>query len=165
MNASTKMTKTDGEYRIRLFIDGNYQAGADYFTDDQQDAIKTAALMLENAGYSDKTTDFAKDEQAEYEDSDLIKRVEEEAKEKTIAFHAAEIERLSNGKAKAIDILDIATDGIESIINEEIKIGCFTVHPPNESEKVAIFNECGEGGDFVLADLEKVVSDFFYKNF
>lgn len=69
MKATTKTTRnTDGEYRIRLFINGEYQAGADYFTDDKEDAILTAAAMAEKAGYSDKSTDFAKEEQREFEE-------------------------------------------------------------------------------------------------
>ena len=64
---TTKISKADGEYRIRLFIDGQYQAGADYFTDDKQDAIETAAAMQRKAGLSDKTTENAKAEQAEYD--------------------------------------------------------------------------------------------------
>lgn len=63
---TTKTTKQDGEYRVRLFIDGEYQAGADYFTTDKQDAKDTAAAMVANGAPSDKTTDFAISEQAEY---------------------------------------------------------------------------------------------------
>lgn len=56
-----------GEYRIRLFVNGAYQAGADYFTDDKGDARNTARHMERTGGISDKTTDFAKDEQSDYE--------------------------------------------------------------------------------------------------
>lgn len=66
MNRTTKTTKTDGEYRVRLFIDGEYQAGADYFTDCKEDAAATAKHMQEHGGYSDKSTDFAKAEQEDY---------------------------------------------------------------------------------------------------
>lgn len=62
---TTKITKYDGEYRVRLFIGGVHQAGADYFTDDKADATATAAAMRENGVESDKTTDFAKDEAAD----------------------------------------------------------------------------------------------------
>ena len=67
MNATTKTSKTtEGEYRVRLFIDGIYQAGADYFATDKAEASATAALMIERACQSDKTTDFAKAEAADY---------------------------------------------------------------------------------------------------
>ncbi len=68
---TTKTRCNDGEYRVRLFVDGVYQAGADYFTDDRDDAIATAELMRQQGGISDKTTDFAKAEQADY-DEDVI---------------------------------------------------------------------------------------------
>lgn len=55
------------EYRVRLFVDGVYQAGADYFTDDKADAKATAKHMQANGSISDKTTDFAKAEQSAYE--------------------------------------------------------------------------------------------------
>lgn len=64
---STRVTNKDGEYRVRLFIDDVYQAGADYFTTDKQDAKDTADQMILNGGVSDKTTDFAIDEQSDYE--------------------------------------------------------------------------------------------------
>lgn len=67
-HATTKTTKRDGEFRVRLFINDEYQAGADYFTDDKEDAEITAQIMRERAGYSDKTTDFAKSEQQDYLD-------------------------------------------------------------------------------------------------
>ena len=71
MRATTKITKNaDGEYRVRLFIDEVYQAGADYFTDDKQDAIDTAKHMEANAKVSDKTTDFAIAEQADYDNGE-----------------------------------------------------------------------------------------------
>ena len=55
------------EYRVRLFVDGIYQAGADYFTDDRCDAVSTAGIMEANGGISDKTSDFAVDEQNDYD--------------------------------------------------------------------------------------------------
>ena len=66
MKATTTTTKHDGEYRVRLFIDGEYQAGADYFTDDTRDAMDTAAAMIKQAGVSDKTSGNAIREQIEY---------------------------------------------------------------------------------------------------
>lgn len=60
---TAKTTKKDGEYRVRLFVDGVYQAGADYFTTDKQDAKDTAKQMILNGGLSDKTTEFAVEEQ------------------------------------------------------------------------------------------------------
>lgn len=61
------------EYRVRLFVNGVYQAGADYFTDDRDDAIATAKHMEAKGCISDKTN-FAKDEQAEFdeEESSLV---------------------------------------------------------------------------------------------
>ena len=58
----TTYNKEYKEYRVRLFVDGEYQAGADYFTDDKEDAASTAKHMRENGGISDKTSDFAIDE-------------------------------------------------------------------------------------------------------
>jgi hypothetical protein len=43
---TTKITKKDGEYRVRLFIDGVYQKDMDYFTDDKEDAELTAKAMM-----------------------------------------------------------------------------------------------------------------------
>ena len=57
MNAITKTTKNDGEYRVRLFVDGNYQAGSDYFTDCKIDAKETAKAMVDNC-----TSDTTKEE-------------------------------------------------------------------------------------------------------
>lgn len=76
-----KTTKTTynreyNEYRVRLFIDGIHQAGADYFTNDREDAEHTAAHMKANGGYSDKTTSFAKDEAKAYREE-----IEEQAGE------------------------------------------------------------------------------------
>ena len=70
---TTKTTKQDGEYRVRLFVDGVYQAGADYFTTDKQDAKDTAEKMELNGVESDKTTDFAIDEQVDFDaENDLV---------------------------------------------------------------------------------------------
>lgn len=65
---TTKITKQDGEYRVRLFANGAYQAGADYFTSDKQDAIDTAKHMQINGGITDKTTSFAIEEQADFDE-------------------------------------------------------------------------------------------------
>jgi hypothetical protein len=66
--AAIKRTKADGEYRLRLFIDGEYQAGADYFTADLEDAKLTAEHMINNAYISDKECETAIDEQADYDE-------------------------------------------------------------------------------------------------
>ena len=63
---TTKITKSDGEYRVRLFVDGEYQPGADYYTDDKEDALETAAAMERNGGKSDKNTTEAIEEAIEY---------------------------------------------------------------------------------------------------
>ena len=49
--ASTKISfdREMEEYRVSLFINGEYQAGADYFTDCKIDAKETAKHMKENA--------------------------------------------------------------------------------------------------------------------
>jgi len=72
MNATTQISfnKETEEYRVRLFIDGEYQAGADYYTDDEFDAKTTGAIMAHNARPSDKTTKVAIIEAAEYEAGD-----------------------------------------------------------------------------------------------
>ena len=66
MAASTRISKEDGEFRVKLFIDGVYQAGADYFTDDKKDANRTAMDMIVRGGISDKTTSFAKSEMQDH---------------------------------------------------------------------------------------------------
>lgn len=66
MTATTKITRTDGEYRVRLFIDEEYQPGADYFTDDKEDARDTAKHMELHGGKSDHSTDFAQAELDDY---------------------------------------------------------------------------------------------------
>jgi hypothetical protein len=61
------------EYKVRLFVDGVYQSGADYFTNDKQDARDTAKRMIADGGISDKTTDFAINEQKDFdEENDFI---------------------------------------------------------------------------------------------
>jgi hypothetical protein len=49
VRATTKTSKVDGEYRVRLFIDGVYQSEADYFTNDKDDAEGTADAMIVHA--------------------------------------------------------------------------------------------------------------------
>jgi len=79
MKATTKINRTeDGEYRVRLFIDGEYQSGADYYTDDRGDAKRTAWEMEMKAVPSDKTSEVAKEEQAEYEADTLFSKGESE---------------------------------------------------------------------------------------
>lgn len=70
-NTAMNTTKTTynneyNEYRVRLFVDGEYQAGADYFTDDKKDAASTAKYMRDNGLASDKTSAFAIDELETY---------------------------------------------------------------------------------------------------
>ena len=54
MKRTTRISKSDGEYRVRLYIDDVYQAGADYYTNDKQDAHGTAEEMQKHGTYSDK---------------------------------------------------------------------------------------------------------------
>ncbi len=49
MNIGTRIKKNDGEYQVKLFIDGKHYPKADYFTDDKEDAVCTAKLMVEQA--------------------------------------------------------------------------------------------------------------------
>ena len=43
---TTKIKKTtQGDYRVSLFIDGEYQKFCDYFTNDKEDAQDTAKAM------------------------------------------------------------------------------------------------------------------------
>lgn len=37
------------EFKVRLFVGGVHQEGADYFTNDKDDAVATARVMVENA--------------------------------------------------------------------------------------------------------------------
>jgi hypothetical protein len=67
MKITTTITNTDSdEFRVRLFIDGVYQAGADYFTNDKKDAESTADAMKKKAVPSDKKDENAIREQKEY---------------------------------------------------------------------------------------------------
>lgn len=45
---TTKIVKSDGEYRVKLYHDGVYQPEADYFTNDKEDAVLTAKLMTQS---------------------------------------------------------------------------------------------------------------------
>lgn len=64
MKATAKTTRTGwgDEIRVRFFINGVHQAGADYFCDDKEEAKDAVKAFLLNPKYSDKTSDFAKDE-------------------------------------------------------------------------------------------------------
>jgi hypothetical protein len=42
------------EYRVRLYKDGVYVAGSDYYTDDPTDAAATARYMREQAEQADR---------------------------------------------------------------------------------------------------------------
>jgi len=69
MKASTKITRNEeGEYRVRLFIEGEYQPGSDYFTDCKIDAKETAKEMERNAFLSDLSTYIAKEEMEDYKE-------------------------------------------------------------------------------------------------
>lgn len=67
VKGTTQISKQDGEYRVRLFIDGIYQAGGDYFTDDKEDAENTAKSMRKKPVPTDKTDENAIREQQEYD--------------------------------------------------------------------------------------------------
>lgn len=84
MKATTKTTynREYNEYRVRLFIDGDYQAGADYFTDCKRDAEKTAAYMVKNAVRTNKDCEIARDEQKAYEASKRGETEEVDVKER-----------------------------------------------------------------------------------
>ena len=71
MNTTT-IKKTDGEYRVRLFIDGVYQAGADYFTDCKQDAKETAEHLRKHGVESDFRTPEAISEQQDFDEESLF---------------------------------------------------------------------------------------------
>lgn len=45
---TTRIVKKDGEYRVKLYYDGEYQPEADYFTNDKEDAVLTAKLMCQS---------------------------------------------------------------------------------------------------------------------
>ena len=55
--ATTKISKREDEYRVRLFLDGEYQAGSDYFTEDKEDANVTAAAMIKHYQENAETID------------------------------------------------------------------------------------------------------------
>ena len=69
----TRISELDGEYRVRLFIDGEYQAGADYFTDDVAEAHETAKAMEEDAHLSDKDSDVARDEARDFVEDAIMR--------------------------------------------------------------------------------------------
>ena len=69
----TRISESDGEYRVRLFIDGEYQAGADYFADDIEEATETAKAMEEDAHLSDKTSDVARDEARDFVEDAIMR--------------------------------------------------------------------------------------------
>ena len=48
-NVKTTIKKIDGEYVVRLHINGNYQKNSDYFTESKKDAEQTAQLMRNEA--------------------------------------------------------------------------------------------------------------------
>lgn len=58
----TTFNREYGEFRVRCFINGVYQAGGDYFTSDREDAKATAKHMQENPCHTEGTSDFAKAE-------------------------------------------------------------------------------------------------------
>ena len=43
------------EYRVRLYVRGRLDEAADYFTDDKQDAISTAAKMVRQQVVQEKS--------------------------------------------------------------------------------------------------------------
>ena len=69
----TRISELDGEYRVRLFIDGEYQAGADYFADDIEEATETAKAMEEDAHLSDKTSDVARGEVRDFVEDAIMR--------------------------------------------------------------------------------------------
>ena len=68
-----KHDKDWNEYRVRFFIDGVYQAGGDYYTEDKEDAVATAQnLCASGFGATDKNDEAAIEEQKDfYNDKDL----------------------------------------------------------------------------------------------
>ena len=73
MIATTKTTRSpSGEYRVRLFIDGVYQEGADYFTDDKRDSVETAKQMIAGACLSDKTAPEAIKEREAFDGEGVV---------------------------------------------------------------------------------------------
>ena len=67
--ATTKITynRDYNEYRVRLFIDGVYQAGGDSFQSCKEDAKDAAAMMIKECAETDKTAPEAIAEQADYD--------------------------------------------------------------------------------------------------
>ena len=61
MKATTRTVKADGEFKVKLFIDGVYQVNCDYFTDDQEDARQTAEQMTLHAVKNDTPLVILKD--------------------------------------------------------------------------------------------------------
>ena len=45
MAIKTTVKKSEGEYVVRLFIDGQHQPDSNYYTDDLDDANTTAGVM------------------------------------------------------------------------------------------------------------------------
>ena len=45
----TRIKNHDGEFCVELYVNGQHIENADYFTDDQQDALETAKDMLKRA--------------------------------------------------------------------------------------------------------------------
>jgi len=124
IEATTKTTEQDGKYRVRLFIDGIYQAGGDYFTDDKEDAETTAKNMRKNPIPTDKTDENAIREQQEYdqsvkEEKNTIKErdsvggvVEVIAKNVPVGLGEPVYEKLSSEIGKAMLSIN-ATKGVE----------------------------------------------------
>jgi len=123
MIATTKRTKnSDGEYRVRLFIDGEYQPGADYYTDDLDDAKSTAKHMEENAVESERDNDVARDELAEYneetnrEETTMKRKTQAERMEYTIGSKMSsgrrrvELKIRDTGRMKGDEVVHFGSD-------------------------------------------------------
>ncbi len=79
---TTDISQEGGEYRVRLFIDGNPQCEADYFTDDLEDAKRYADAMREEclaSGAKDATKSTREEIEAIKESDRLDLRDEETA--------------------------------------------------------------------------------------
>ena len=85
MQATTKTTKSNGEYRVRLFVDGEYQPGADYFTDDIDDAKETAARMVEQCTHNVNEETEVSDEVRKIRESEMAD-YKAEAGEKLVVY-------------------------------------------------------------------------------
>ena len=110
MNAITKTTKNDGEYRVRLFVDGNYQAGSDYFTDCKIDAKETAKAMVDNC-----TSDTTKEENVDDETRAIRKGEQEDFEEITehtiwTATQDLDIDNLETETGRILNVLDMLSD-------------------------------------------------------